>query len=151
VGKKGIEMKEIAFPQFVLQAPEHWFDVTAELEGDEPPATVAADEGLGALQFSVAELPETGAPASVESLRALLKEFVKGHDLSQPQNVKVQSEPRPLLSANFHWDGDYLHVWYLAEHGRLVFVTYTCDAGEAFAEELGEADAIVKSLQLAAG
>jgi hypothetical protein len=151
VGKKGFEMKQIAFPQFVLQAPEHWFDVTAELEGDEPPATVAADEGLGALQFSVADLPDTGSETSVDSLRAVLKEFVKGHDLGQPQNVKAQSEPRPFLSASLHWDGDHLQVWYLAERQKLVFVTYTCDAGEAFAEELSEAEAIVKSLQLATG
>src|SRR5687768_3367390 len=124
-------MKEIAFPQFRVQAPDHWFDVTNEVEGDAPPATLAAEEGLGALQFSVAELPvEKAQSMSATDLRALLAEFAKGHGLKTPQNVVDQSQPRPLLSANFAWEGDFLKVWYLADQGRLVFVTYTCDQGE---------------------
>jgi hypothetical protein len=140
-------VKEIAFPQFRVQAPDHWFDVTNELEGDEPPATLAADEGLGALQFSVAELPPSKSPdTSVADLRALLKEFAQGHDLGDAQNVTAISDPRPLLSANFRWDGDFLKVWYLADQGRIVFATYTCDPAEAFAEELSEAEQVVRSV-----
>jgi hypothetical protein len=142
-------MKEIPFPQFYVQAPEHWYDVTHEVEGEDAPSTLAAEEGLGALQFSIAELPPAKASeTSVEDLRALLKEFAKGHDLGSPQNVASLTTPRPLLSAHFHWDGDYLQVWYLADAGQLVFATYTCEQGDAFAEELGEAEQIVRSIQL---
>jgi hypothetical protein len=145
-------VKEITFPQFRVQAPEHWFDVTSEVEGEEPPATLAPDEGLGALQFSVADLPaEAAGRTSVDDLRAMVKEFAKAHDLGSPQNVATLQEPRPLLAANFRWDGDFLKVWYLAERGRLVFATYTCDQGAAFAVELGEAEQIVKSLTFALG
>lgn len=84
-------------------------------------------------------------------MRALLKEFAAGHDLGQPQNVTVQTTPRAMLTASFRWEEDHLQVWYLTEHGQLVFATYTCEAGEAFAEELAEANAIVRSLQLATG
>jgi hypothetical protein len=148
-GKEVAAVKEIAFPQFVVQAPQEWFDVTSELEAEDSPATVAAEEGLGALQFSVAELPEKASePTTVETLRALLKEFARGHDLGQPHNVTSQSAPRIMLSASFRWGDDHLQVWYLAELGKLVFATYTCEAGEAFAEELATADAIVRSLRL---
>ena len=140
-------MKAIPFPQFRVNAPEHWFDVTNEVEGESPPATLAADEGLGALQFSVEELPAAKAQnISVTDLRALLKEFATAHNLGAPLTVAAMSEPRPLLSANFQWEGDFLKVWYLADKGRLVFATYTCDEGEAFAEELSEAEQIVRSV-----
>lgn len=142
-------MKEIAFPQFRVQAPDHWFDVTNELEGDEPPATLAADEGLGALQFSIAELPPGKTHGtSLDDLRALLKEFAQAHDLGAAQNVSTLAKPRPLLTANFQWDGDFLKVWYLADQGRIVFATYTCDPGVAFAEELSEAEQVVRSVVL---
>ena len=141
-------MKEITFKQFDVSVPDHWFDVTAELEGDSPPTTVAPEEGLGALQFSLAPFPiKDTSEAVLEKLRGLLKEFAKGHQLGQPQNVISTESPRPQLAANFHWDGDLLRVWYLADEGLLAFLTYTCEKNAAYAEELQEAEEIVRSLQ----
>ena len=143
-------MKEIAFPLFAVQAPDHWFDVTAELEGETPPLTIAPDEGLGALQFSLAKFPTTEpAAATLEKLRALLKDFAKGHQLGQPQNLVAFESPRPQLAANFQWDGDLLRVWYLADQGNLAFLTYTCEKNSAHADELAEAEEIVRSLRFA--
>jgi hypothetical protein len=142
-------MKEIAFPQFTVTVPDHWFDVTAELEGDSPPITIAVDEGLGALQFSLAPFPvKESAAAVLEKLRALLKEFAKGHQLGQAQNVVGSESPRPQLAANFHWDDDLLRVWYIADQGQLAFLTYTCEKNSAYAEELQEAEEIVRTLRL---
>lgn len=141
-------MKEITFPQFTVSAPDHWFDVTAELEGDSPPATVAPEDGLGALQFSLAPFPlKEDAAVVLEKLRGLLKDFAKGHALGQPQNVVAAESPRPQLAASFHWDDDLLRVYYLAEHGQLAFITYTCEKNAAFADELQEAEDIVRSLR----
>lgn len=141
-------MKEIAFPQFTVDAPEHWFDVTAELEGETPPLTIAPDEGLGALQFSLAKFPTTEPPAAIlDKLRALLKDFAEGHQLGQAQNVTAIESPRPQLAASFHWDGDLLRVWYLADQGNLAFLTYTCEKNVAYANELQEAEEIVNTLR----
>lgn len=143
-------MKEIAFPQFTVQAPDHWFDVTAELEEETPPLTIAPEEGLGALQFSLAKFPTAEPPAAIlDKLRALLKDFAKAHQLGQAQNLTAVDSPRPQLAANFHWDGDLLRVWYLADQGNLAFLTYTCEKNAAYADELEEAEEIVRSLRFA--
>lgn len=141
-------MKEIPFPQFTVSVPDHWFDVTAELEGESPPLTIAPDEGLGALQFSVAPFPVSDSPAAVlEKLRGLLKEFAKGHQLGQAQNLVASETPRPQLAASFHWQDDLLRVYYLADQGQLAFLTYTCERNAAYANELQEAEEIIRSLR----
>lgn len=141
-------MKEITFPQFTVSVPDHWFDVTAELEEDSPPPTVAPEEGLGALQFSFAPFPVKESPAAVlEKLRGLLKEFAKGHQLGQAQNLVASESPRPQLAASFQWHDDLLRVFYLADQGQLAFLTYTCEKNATYANELQEAEEIVRSLQ----
>jgi hypothetical protein len=141
-------MKEIAFPKFTVSVPDHWFDVTAELEGDSPPLTIAPEDGLGALQFSLAPFPVKEAQSAVlEKLCSLLKDFATGHQLGQPQSVVAAESPRPQLAANFHWDGDLLRVWYVADQGQLAFLTYTCEKNAAFANELQQAEEIVRTLR----
>ncbi len=144
-------MKEITFPQFTVQAPDNWYDVTAELEGESPPLTVAPEMGLGALQFSIAALPSERPQATVDELRKLLKEFAKGHDLGSPLNIAAIDSPRPQLAANFTWNDDFLRVWYISDNGQLAFLTYTCEKNAAFAQELDEAEQIIRSLRFASG
>ena len=64
---------------FTLELPAGWGDITCELPGN-PPPTVAKKRGVGALQFSQAEL-ETGDPialtASVAELEIALAEAVR--------------------------------------------------------------------------
>ena len=141
-------MKEIAFPKFTVQAPEEWFDVTAELEGDSPPTTLAAEEGLGAVQVSIEQLPgEKGVQFTVEQLRGMLKGFAEGHELDSPNNIATSETPRPQLAANFIWNGEFLRVWYLTEPDQLAFITYTCEKNAAFANELQQVEEIVRSLR----
>ena len=144
-------MKEIAFPQFTVQAPGHWFDVTAELDGDAqhaPPPTIAVEDGHGALQVSIEQLPGgKQVQFNTEQLRGMLKEFAQGHQLDSPNNIAAVETPRPQLAANFAWDGGFLRVWYLTEPDRLAFVTYTCEKGVPFATELQEVEEIVRSLR----
>lgn len=141
-------MKTITFPKFTVEAPEEWFDVTAELEGESPPTTIAAEEGLGALQVSIEQLPGAkGVQFTVEQLRGMLKEFAKGHGLDSPNNIATSETPRPQLAANFVWDGDFLRVWYLAEPDQLAFITYTCEKNATFASELQLVEEIVRSLR----
>ncbi|WP_425618743.1 hypothetical protein NA78x_002456 [Anatilimnocola sp. NA78] len=140
-------MKEITFAQFTITAPDTWFDVTPELEGDSPP-TVAQEEGHGEVQFSLADFPAQGdAPAIVEILRGLLKDFAKAHELGSPNNLAEESAPRPLLAGNFVWKQDFLRVWYVVENGKLAFITYTCERGDPFANELTDVEQIIRSLK----
>jgi hypothetical protein len=141
-------MKEITFPLFTVQAPEHWFDVTAELEGDSPPTTLAVEEGHGALQVSV-ETVATEKPVqfTADQLRAMLKDFAAGHKLGTPRDIVTQDSPRTQLAANFTWGDDFLRVWYLTEPNKLAFLTYTCEKNAAFANELQEVEEIVRSLK----
>jgi len=144
-------MNEITFAQFAITAPDTWFDVTAELEGDDAPITVAQEEGHGAVQFSLADFPAKGeAPAIIETLRGLLKEFAKAHELGSPNNLAVEQSPRPLLAGNFAWDQDFLRIWYVVENGKLAFITYTCERGVPFAAELTQVEQIVRSLRFTA-
>jgi hypothetical protein len=142
-------MKEIAFPQFTVQTPEAWFDVTEEMRTEDPgaPATLAIEEGHGAVQFSLAELPADTPAPSMEQLRKMLKEFATGHQLGSPNNLLTEETPRPLLAGNFAWDDDFLRVWYVAEPGKLAFITYTCERNTPFAVELAEVEQIVRSLK----
>jgi hypothetical protein len=143
-------MKEINFPRFSVSVPDHWFDVTSEVEAESPPATIAPEGGLGALQFSLAPFPVTDtAAAVVEKLRGFLSVFAKGHQLGQPQHVTGTESPRPQLSADFHWEGDLLRIWYVADQGQLAFLTYTCEKNAPYANELQEAEEIIKTLRFA--
>lgn len=139
--------KEIASPLFTVQTPEHWFDVTTELEANSPP-TLVAEEGLGELQVSVEKLTaEKTVQFTTEQLRAMLKDFATSHKLGTPRDIVTQDSPRSQLAANFTWDSDFLRVWYLAEPNKLAFLTYTCEKNAAFATELQEVEEIVKSLK----
>jgi len=141
-------MKDITFANFSLTAPDHWFDVTAELEGDSPPPTLVAEDGLGELQVSIEQLPGgKGVQFTCEQLRGMLDEFAKGHQLHSPNNITSLDSPRPQLAANFLWNDDFLRVWYLAEPDRLAFITYTCEKNASFANELQEVEAMVRSLR----
>ncbi|QDU27719.1 hypothetical protein ETAA8_28090 [Anatilimnocola aggregata] len=141
-------MNEITFPQFAVLAPDNWFDVTAEMDEEDSPSTLAPEEGLGVLQISLADFPAQGEPpAIIEVLRTMLKEFAKAHELGSPNNLLREESPRPLLAGNFIWGDDFLRVWYLTDSGKLAFVTYTCERGAAFASELSEVEQIVRSLK----
>jgi hypothetical protein len=141
-------MKEMQFEGFAVQAPEHWLDITEAVEGESPPITLAVEDGLGALQFSVAIYKTGPRPNSTsQTLREMLGEFAKGQNLGTPMDIVANESPRPAVTAHFAWDDSYLRVWYASENGNFVFATYTVDKGSAFANELQEAEEIVRSLK----
>ena len=141
-------MKNIDFPNFTVETPDHWFDVTAELESDSAPPTLVAEEGLGELQVSIEKLPGgKGVQFTSEQLRGMLMEFAKGHGLGSPNNFALQESPRSQLAANFIWNDDFLRVWYVSEPDQLAFITYTCEKNATFANELQEVEAIIRTLK----
>ena len=141
-------MKDFTFPKFSIETPDHWFDVTAELEAEAPPPTFMAEDGHGELQVSIEKLTGgKGVQFNSEQLRGMLKEFAQGHDLGSPNNLSSLESPRSQLAANFIWNDDFLRVWYLSEPDQLAFITYTCEKNTPFASELQEVETIVRSLK----
>ena len=135
------------FPNFSVDLPPGWRDITAEVEAENPPATVARSDGVGALQFTVVlYLSGPGPRGDVEVLNDFMHEFARSRGLISPSNVVSESSPRALVAASFRWDEDYVRVWYLSESGNFAFVTYTCAQGNFNSRELSEAEAIVRSL-----
>jgi len=140
-------MPRAVFANFAVDLPAGWGDITAEVEADDPPATVARDDGVGALQFSISLYEAGPRPrGDVKELQALLDEFAESHGLILPSNPTSEQSPRGLVAASFKWDDDFVRVWYLAGEGNVALVTFTCAAGEVSRPELAEAEQIVRSV-----
>jgi hypothetical protein len=141
-------MPRADFTNFSVDLPPGWGDITAEVETDSPPATVARDDGVGALQFSIALYHSGPRPlGNVEELQELLNGFAETHGLTSPDDSVRESSPRGLVAASFLWGDDFVRVWYLSEGGNFAFVTYTCERSNLEARELREAESIVRSIQ----
>jgi hypothetical protein len=147
VGYPAKTMPRAKFPDFSVDLPFGWGDITAELDNDDPPATVARGDGVGALQFSIA-LYESGPrpTGDVKELQELLDGFAETHELTSRSNAIQESLPRGLVAASFQPNGDFLRVWYVGEGPNFAFVTYTCERSLIDARELAEAEQIVRSV-----
>jgi len=144
-------MPRAKFPNFSVELPSGWGDITTDVEAADPPATVARDDGVGALQFSIALYESGPRPrGDVEELQALLDGSAESHGWTSPTNVTRERSPRSLVAASFQWDDDIVRAWYLSEHGNFAFATYTvCGRVNFEARELCEAEKIVRSLVFA--
>jgi hypothetical protein len=126
--------------------PRGWGDITAEVEADEPPYTLAHRDGVGALQFSVA-LYESGlVPDPTPTvLLGMVKEFGRKRRLGRASAVVAERGPPVLAAASFAWGGDFLRVWQVSDGRNFAFVTYTCAAEQA-GRELAACEQIVRSI-----
>jgi hypothetical protein len=140
-------MPRAEFANFAVDLPPGWGDITGVVEADNPPATVARDDGVGALQFSVALYDSGPCPrGDVEELQELLDGFARSHGLASPTDTARENSPRGLVAASFQPGDQFVRVWYVSESGSFAFVTYTCDRSNLAASELREAEEIVRSL-----
>ena len=129
-----------------------WLDITDTVEDDDPAFTLAKEDGVGALQFSSAEYESGERPAPTPAdLAEMVREFGESHDLGPPLDCRPAPGTSPAgASANFHVDEDLVRVWYLAEGGHFLLVTYMCEQADR-GLELDEAEAIVRGVRLTAG
>jgi hypothetical protein len=133
---------------FSVELSRGWSDITAEVEADNPPPTVARDDGVGALQFSIALYKSGLRPCgNVEELQELLDDFAESHGWDVRSDATRESSPRGLVAASFRPGDDFVRVWYVSESGNFAFVTYTCAGGDASPRELAEAERIVRSVR----
>jgi hypothetical protein len=140
------DMPCIAFDTFAVQAPRGWADITADIEADDPPSTIAHQDGVGALQFSIALYKSGPDPDPTPAdLLEMVKEFGRGRRLGEPIDVVSEHGPPRLAAGSFAWDDDFLRVWQVSHGGNFAFVTYTC-AAENAGPELGTCEQIVRSI-----
>lgn len=141
-------MPRADFPNFSVDLPPGWGDITADVEADDPPATVARGHGVGALQFSIALYESGPRPrGDVEELQDLLDGFAESRGFTSPSDRARENSPRGLVAASFQPGDGFVRVWYVGEDGNFAFVTYTCERSNLEARELREAEKIVRSIQ----
>ena len=140
-------MARADFSTFSVDLPPGWGDITGDVDADDPPATVARDDGVGALQFGVALYKSGPRPrGDVEELQELLNRFAESHGWAPGSDATRENSPRGLVATNFRAGEEFVRVWYTSENGNFAFVTYTCAAGDVSPRELAEAERIVRSL-----
>jgi hypothetical protein len=140
-------MPRAGFLNFSVDLPPGWGDITADVEADDPPATVARNDGVGALQFSIALYESGPRPrCDVEELQEILEGFAESRGLTSPNDAIHESSTRGLVAASYRTDDDFVRVWYVSAGGNFGFVTYTCERSNFDARELRDAEEIVRSL-----
>ena len=104
----------VQFPGFSIALEPDWYDVTHEVEGENPPITIAKPEGWGALQFSVANYRSGAIPnPSTEDLRTLLFEFAERNRLGMAHDICVEENSLLLAAASFRPDL-WMRAWYVS-------------------------------------
>ena len=134
---------------FTLELPASWGDITTELPGN-PPPTVAKKRGVGALQFSQAEL-ETGDPIALTADDLL--EIVKGiaHSADSVISFDEHSDTQGILrvaAVSLALDGNFVRLWGICDGRGVVIATYTCDWAERREPELAECASVVESIRV---
>ena len=128
--------------------PSDWCDITAEVEAADPPWTLAKPEGVGALQFSIALYrggvrPEPGGRDLLEMTLA----FGRSRGCGVPSDVCQEAGPPVVASASFRTNDDFIRVWHVSDGANFAFVTYLCDPASPSELEIGECEAIVRSVR----
>jgi hypothetical protein len=144
-------MPQLAFDAFAVEVPRGWADITADVEAEDPPYTLAHRDGVGALQFSVA-LYKSGLDPdpTLADLLGIIKEFGRKRQLGKPAAVVTESGPPRLAAASFAWGENFLRVWQVADGRNFAFVTYTC-AADLAGSELAVCERIVRSIVFGRG
>lgn len=141
-------MPRIVFDSFSIAVPQGWEDITDSVESDEPPPTLAREDGIGALQFSTALYTDGTVPdPRPEDLSQMVASFAEAQGLGPPRHLAVESEPLRLAAGSFTTGCDFLRVWQISDRHNFALVTYICESGLE-GRELGECEQVVRSLRL---
>jgi hypothetical protein len=139
-------MPRLAFDTFRVEVPHGWADITAEVEADDPPYTLAHRDGVGALQFSVALYEAGPVPDPTPAdLRRMVRDLGRARGLGQPSAVVAEAGPPALAAGSFAWGDDLLRVWQVPDGRNFALFTYTC-AAEHAGPELTACEGIVRSI-----
>lgn len=133
---------------FRVSIPHHWNDITETLD-DIPnvPWTLAATDGNGALQFSIALYKRGPRPnPSPRILLEMLQNFAAKRGMGPLASVVVEAGPPVLAAGTLTGDEEQVRAWYVSKRGNFAFITYTGDL-PLDAHELHTCERIVRSLE----
>jgi hypothetical protein len=139
-------MPRVTFDKFAVRVPSGWNDITPMVEADDPPYTLAHEDGVGALQFSVALYESGPIPDPTPAvLKEMVEEFGRKRGLGEPSAVICETGQLRLAAGSFAWGEDFLRVWQVSDGRSFAFITYTC-AVESARMELASCERIVRSI-----
>lgn len=140
----------VLFANVALDLPDGWCDITDNLGGAVPP-TLAREEGVGSLQFSVGLYREGVAPHFTKvTLTEMLQEFCRARGLRLRGEIQVWDGRSTCVYADCEQDGDLVRIYYASNGLDVALVTYRRAASDSDVRELAEADSIVRSISFAA-
>jgi hypothetical protein len=140
-------MPRISFADFRVNVPNGWDDVTDSLEGEDPPFTLARDDGFGALQFSLALYAGGKLPIpSTDDLLQMLETFAATQGLGELSSVVIESGPLLLAAATSLLDDSFIRAWQVSDGQNFALITYVCEPGHED-HEVADCEQIVRSLR----
>ncbi|MCW3848814.1 hypothetical protein OF829_16370 [Sphingomonas sp. LB-2] len=125
-----------------IDVPAGWLDITDDLD-DDPPPTLAREDGVGAIQFSIAWY-ESGALPGIDEVA--LQQMLWSR-FGSP-TVTEQTCPHLVVGTDTMMEDNRLGAWYVSDGASVAFVTYVGEATDpASAGELADARGIACSLR----
>ena len=139
-----------SFADVLIEIPAHWLDITDTLPEGTPP-TLAVENGIGALQFSVGLYASGPAP---KMNRKSLERFL--YHLEDARGVERQMNARDWgnafvfgITCDYTLKDSFVRVWYCSNGPNVALVTFFTHpiTTPSLYAELLEADAIACSLR----
>ena len=120
----GPTTKPIAMGDLRVSVPTDWDDITAELPAGMP-FTLARQDGVGALQFSVGTYTSGALPhVTMDDLRRLLSDRAASHDLGAARELTVFDADNVSVRGDFSTKAETCLVWYWSDRRSVALVTY---------------------------
>ncbi len=137
----------LKFQDFQVEPGPEWRDITHSLKQQDMPYTIAKDDGMGALQFSV-RLYRGGAVPSrtIMDLHSMVMEYGQRNQLGVPFVESAFQDSISGVGASFHVGADFVRIWCLSDMANIAFATYVCEWSHR-EREVDECEQIVRSLR----
>src|SRR4051812_22158772 len=140
-------MKTVECGGIRLSTPHEWEDTTEEVEAREKPFTLTKDDGVGALQFTIALYRRGPKPDFTSAtLMNMAEEFGEKHSLGDPSDQTTENGSLALAAASYRNGGDFIRVWYVSDGWNVVTITYVCGDGDEQLE-IRDCEDIIRSIR----
>ena len=146
-------MTRFTFATFIVEAPDGWQDITAstELVGGQPLPSLARENGVGAIAFTVRRYREgPNRVPSPDDLLERVRDYGRDLGAGEPFSVALEAEPLWLAAGSYRWEGAFVRVWHVSDRCGLAFITYDCPYGRE-SLELPACEQIVRTLRFRYG
>lgn len=139
-----------SFANVFIEIPNHWKDITDTLPEGAPP-TLAAENGVGALQLSGGDYRGGVLPdINQRSLKRLLYYFEDAQGFERQMKVEDWKTTFVFgITSDYQLADGFVRVWYCSDGKNVALLTFYTDpiTTPALNAELEEVDAIARSLK----